>query len=102
MTDIKPTLERRLSATSAAMFGLSYMSPMVVIATLGAIAVKTGGAVALAYVIATAAMLLTAASYGYTAAPAITNGRVVVSLKNGRVETSGPTSGVARANLMQR
>lgn len=68
MTDIKPTLERRLSATSAAMFGLSYMSPMVVIATLGAIAVKTGGAVALAYVIATAAMLLTAASYGYMAA----------------------------------
>ncbi|WP_379069144.1 APC family permease [Mesorhizobium sp. UC74_2] len=68
MTDTKPTLERRLSATSAAMFGLSYMSPMVVIATLGAIAVKTGGAVALAYVIATAAMLLTAASYGYMAA----------------------------------
>ncbi|MGV1760121.1 APC family permease [Rhizobium sp. A22-96] len=68
MTDAKPTLDRRLSATSAAMFGLSYMSPMVVIATLGAIAIKTGGAVALAYVVATAAMMLTAASYGYMAA----------------------------------
>jgi putrescine importer len=60
-------LDRRLSTTSAAMFGLSYMSPLVVIATFGAIAVKTGGAVATAYVVATLAMLATAASYGFMA-----------------------------------
>ncbi len=67
MNNASTTLDRRLSATSATMFGLSYMSPMVVIATLGAIAVKTEGAVALAYLVATLAMLITAASYGYMA-----------------------------------
>uniref|UniRef100_UPI003133965A APC family permease n=2 Tax=Rhizobium sp. CB3060 TaxID=3138255 RepID=UPI003133965A len=61
-------LDRRLGTTSAAMFGLSYMSPLVVIATFGAIAVKTGGAVATAYVVATVAMLATAVSYGFMAA----------------------------------
>lgn len=60
-------LDRRLTTTSAAMFGLSYMSPLVVIATFGAIAAKTGGAIATAYVIATLAMLATAASYGFMA-----------------------------------
>jgi amino acid transporter len=53
-----------LTTTSAALFGLSYMTPIVVCATLGIIADKTHGAVATAYMVATAAMLLTANSYG--------------------------------------
>lgn len=65
MTNEHVKLDRRLNTTSAAMFGLSYMSPLVVIATFGAIAVKTGGAVATAYIVATLAMLATAASYGW-------------------------------------
>lgn len=68
MSDTGPALDRRLTATSAAMFGLSYMSPMVVIATFGVIAARTEGAVALAYVVATVAMLVTAHSYCYMAA----------------------------------
>ena len=67
MTNEHVKLDRRLNTTSAAMFGLSYMSPLVVIATFGAIAAKTGGAVATAYIVATLAMLATAASYGFMA-----------------------------------
>src|SRR5215472_2662347 len=62
------TLRRQLSTFSAAMFGLSYICPTVVISTFGVIATRTGGASALAYLIATVAMVLTAASYGRMAA----------------------------------
>jgi putrescine importer len=62
------TLRRQLSTLSAAMFGLSYICPTVVISTFGVIAVRSGGAGALAYLIATVAMVLTAASYGRMAA----------------------------------
>ena len=61
-------LRRQLSAVSAAMFGLSYICPTVVVSTFGVIAVRSSGASALAYLIATLAMLLTAASYGRMAA----------------------------------
>jgi len=57
----------QLTAFSATVFGLSYMSPMVVIGTLGLIAVLTGGAVASAYAMATVGMFLTALSYAYMA-----------------------------------
>jgi putrescine importer len=46
------------------MFGLSYICPSVVVSTFGVIAVRSAGAGALAYLIATIAMVLTAASYG--------------------------------------
>ena len=61
------TLRRQLSTVSAAMFGLSYICPTVVVSTFGVIAVRSAGASALAYLIATLAMLLTAASYGLLA-----------------------------------
>ena len=63
----EPALARRLSAFSAGVFGLSYMSPMVVVGTLGAVAALTGGAVVPAYALASAGMLLTALSYAYMA-----------------------------------
>ena len=62
------TLRRQLSTVSAAMFGLSYICPTVVVSTFGVIAVRSAGASALAYLIATLAMLLTASSYGRMAA----------------------------------
>jgi len=62
------TLSRRLSTTSAALFGLSYICPVVIVSTFGVIATKSRGATALAYLIATIAMVLTAASYGRMAA----------------------------------
>ena len=62
------TLRRQLSTLSAAMFGLSYICPTVVISTFGVIAIRSGGASALSYLIATVAMVLTATSYGRMAA----------------------------------
>jgi putrescine importer len=62
------SLRRQLSTVSAAMFGLSYICPTVVVSTFGVIAVRSAGASALAYLIATLAMLLTAVSYGRLAA----------------------------------
>lgn len=62
------TLHRRLSTMSAALFGLSYICPVVLISTFGVIAVQSHGATTLAYLAATVAMILTASSYGRMAA----------------------------------
>lgn len=61
-------LDRRLSPFSAALFGLSYICPTVVLSTYGVLAQNSGGAPSSAYAIATAAMLLTSISYGRMAA----------------------------------
>jgi putrescine importer len=62
------TLNRGLGTFSAAVFGLAYICPTVVISTFGVLAEGTHGAVATAYLIATAAILLTAFSYARMAA----------------------------------
>jgi amino acid transporter len=62
------TLNRGLSTFSAALFGLAYICPTVVISTFGVLAEDTHGAVATAYLIATAGILLTAFSYARMAA----------------------------------
>nr|WP_246308813.1 APC family permease [Kineosphaera limosa] len=46
------------------LFGVSYMAPLIVLGTFGVIAVESGGAVPSAYLLALAAMLFTALSYG--------------------------------------
>jgi len=61
-------LQRRLNTISAALFGLSYICPTVVISTFGLLAQTTHGASASAYLVATLAVLLTAMSYGRMAA----------------------------------
>ena len=61
-------LRRQLSVLSATMFGLSYICPSVVVSTFGVVATRSGGVGALSYLIATLAMVLTAASYGRMAA----------------------------------
>ena len=67
-SDGAATLNRRLGGFSAALFGLAYICPTSVISTFGILATGTGGAVASAYLIATTAILLTAASYARMAA----------------------------------
>lgn len=68
MTSAPVLLRRRLTTVSAALFGLSYICPTVVISTFGLLATTTHGATAAAYVVATIAVLLTAVSYGRMAA----------------------------------
>ncbi|GED16988.1 APC family permease [Aneurinibacillus migulanus] len=60
----KPTLKRSLKPWHVVMLGLGYMTPMVVFDTFGIASGETDGHVPLAYVIALAAMLFTAFSYG--------------------------------------
>jgi len=57
------TLVRSLNLRSLVVFGLAYMTPLIVIGTFGVIASVTSGASAGAYALATAAMLFTAHSY---------------------------------------
>jgi putrescine importer len=66
--DAPLALNRRLGGFSAALFGLAYICPTSVISTFGILATGTGGAVVSAYLIATAAILLTAISYARMAA----------------------------------
>jgi amino acid transporter len=54
----------RLSLTSIVLFGVAYMAPAIVMTTFGVISAASNGAAPTAYAIATAAMLLTALSYG--------------------------------------
>jgi len=60
----KTTLKRTLTLTHLVLFGLAYMTPMVVFAIYGVLAEATHGLVATAYFVAMLAMLLTAYSYG--------------------------------------
>ncbi len=64
----QPTLVRALGLRSLVLFGLAYMTPLIVLGIFGVIASTTDGASASAYLIALAAMLFTASSYGRMAA----------------------------------
>lgn len=63
-----PTLSRSLGLTSLVLFGLAYMTPLIVLGIFGVVAEVTGGASASAYLVALIAMLFTASSYGRMAA----------------------------------
>jgi putrescine importer len=60
--DVK--LDRALSLSSVVLFGLAYMTPMIVFGTFGALATASQGLSAMAYTLASGAILLTAISYG--------------------------------------
>ncbi|GHJ35538.1 APC family permease [Streptomyces sp. TS71-3] len=62
------TLTRALTLRSVVLFGLAYMTPLIVLGTFGVVAGTTGGAVPTAYLLALGAMLFTAHSYGKMAA----------------------------------
>ena len=57
-------LTRSLGLTSLVLFGLAYMTPLIVLGIFGVVAETTGGASASAYLVALVAMLFTASSYG--------------------------------------
>lgn len=59
-----PALTRTLKLPSLVLFGLAYLTPLIVLGIFGVIASETGGASASAYLIALIAMLFTANSYG--------------------------------------
>ncbi|WP_026182748.1 APC family permease [Leeia oryzae] len=61
-------LKRSLTLSSVVMFGLAYMTPIIVLGTFGIMADSTHGVVAGAYALALLAMLMTAYSYGLMAA----------------------------------
>lgn len=61
-------LNRTLGLRSLVLFGLAYLTPMIVLGIFGVIASASDGASASAYLIALVAMLFTAASYGRLAA----------------------------------
>nr|WP_315205501.1 APC family permease [uncultured Albidiferax sp.] len=62
------TLQRTLGLSSVVMFGLAYMTPIIVLGTFGILADATHGVVSGAYALALAAMVMTAHSYGLLAA----------------------------------
>lgn len=66
MTD-RPQLRQALGLRSAVLFGLAYMTPIIVLGIFGVIAERSKGASAGSYLVATIAMLFTALSYGLMA-----------------------------------
>ncbi|WP_040263188.1 APC family permease [Pseudomonas massiliensis] len=64
MARLQPTL----SLGSVVLFGIAYMTPIIVLGTFGILAQATGGRVPAAYLAALVAMLFTAMSYGRMAA----------------------------------
>ncbi|MCP9949028.1 hypothetical protein [Actinomadura madurae] len=61
-------LKRSLTLRSVVLFGLAYMTPLIVLGTFGVVATTTNGVVPTAYLLALVAMLFTAYSYGRMAA----------------------------------
>ena len=57
-------LKQSLGLGSVVLFGLAYLTPMIVLGTWGPMAVLSQGTAATAYLLAAAAILLTAVSYG--------------------------------------
>jgi putrescine importer len=60
----EPTLTRTLGLRAVVLFGLAYMTPLIVLGIFGIIAETTAGATPSAYLLALGAMLFTAYSYG--------------------------------------
>jgi len=61
-------LQRTLSLGSVVLFGIAYMTPIIVLGTFGILAQSTAGMVPAAYLAALVAMFFTAMSYGHMAA----------------------------------
>jgi len=59
-----PSLKRTLTLWQVVVLGLGYLTPMTVFDTYGIVTEETGGHVPTAYLVALAAILFTAASYG--------------------------------------
>ena len=71
-------LTPKLSLTSVVVFGLAYMAPAIVMSIFGVIAAASGGTSPTAFVLATAAMFLTALSYAKMAKAFPTSGSAYI------------------------
>jgi amino acid transporter len=67
MTEHHATLQKQLRLRSLVLFGLAYMTPIIVLGIFGVIAELSDGGSSGAYLVATLAMLFTALSYGLMA-----------------------------------
>lgn len=76
-------MRRTLDTNDLAIFGLSYLTPMVVLAILGVIAQASNGAAPTAYLVAMVAMLFTANSYGRMARLYPVSGSAYTYVKKG-------------------
>src|SRR5918999_217140 len=59
-----PTLKRTLGLSGVVIIGIAWVTPLIVLATIGIIAELSSGAAPTAYLITLVAMLFTAYSYG--------------------------------------
>ncbi|MFZ0834406.1 MAG: APC family permease [Mycobacterium sp.] len=66
-TETRTGLNKTLGLRSAVLFGLAYMTPIIVLGIFGVIAERSKGGSAGSYLLATVAMLFTAQSYGLMA-----------------------------------
>jgi putrescine importer len=66
-TEHHATLQKTLGLRSVVLFGLAYMTPIIVLGIFGVIAEASDGGSAGSYLLATVAMLFTALSYGVMA-----------------------------------
>lgn len=66
-TEHHATLQKTLGLRSVVLFGLAYMTPIIVLGIFGVIAEKSNGGSAGSYLLATVAMLFTALSYALMA-----------------------------------
>ena len=66
MSDVNatPHMKKTLGLRAVVFFGLAYMGPLIGVAVFGVIATESSGAAAGSMLLATAAILLTALSYG--------------------------------------
>src|SRR5579859_900298 len=67
MAEPQTQLKASLGLGSVVLFGLAYLTPMIVLGTWGPMAVTSQGTAAGAYLLAAATILLTASSYGVMA-----------------------------------
>jgi amino acid transporter len=67
MANRPPTLTRTLTLGPVVLFGLAYMTPLIVLGIFGIVAEATAGAAPSAYLLALVAMVFTAFSYGQMA-----------------------------------
>lgn len=84
-----PELKKQLGLRHLIVFGLAYMTPIIVLGTYGVLAQTTQNAVPLAYVLALIVMLMTAYSYSQMAAVCGDSGSAYSYVKLALGETAG-------------
>lgn len=88
-----PQLTRSLSLPAVVLFGITYMTPIIVLGTFGVLATLTQGHVPTAYLLASIAMLFTAFSYSRMAAEFPVSGSAYSYVRHGLNSKMGFVAG---------